>query len=127
MQTKDGLFGLAGLDEFKLHLWSRVTSTDDGVVSWTHLRVIDLERLLATEVVTEPSKDLMRLIGYAEDADVIFVGMDCSIYMIHLKSMQIEEASAKGYYRYVFPYTSFYTPGITTAAGEYQAEQSNVA
>jgi hypothetical protein len=50
MLAEDGCLGSAGLDRFSVHLWSTVASID-GVVSWTHLRVIDLEKLLPPEVV----------------------------------------------------------------------------
>ncbi|KAF7069186.1 hypothetical protein CFC21_074849 [Triticum aestivum] len=40
MLAEDGCLGFARLDRFSLHLWSRVASID-GVVSWTHRRVIE--------------------------------------------------------------------------------------
>ena len=50
-------------------------------------------------------------VGFAEDAGVIFIYVHPSVYMIHLKSMQIEEVSEKGTFGNVLPYKSFYAPG----------------
>ncbi|XP_020160440.1 uncharacterized protein [Aegilops tauschii subsp. strangulata] len=115
--------GCAGVDGFSLHFWSRVASID-GAVTWTRRRVVDLEKLLAAEVVAACMLPV-EPVGYAEDADVIFIYVDPGTYMIRLKSMQITEVSDKGPYTHIFPYTSFYTPGITGGAGEDQAELLN--
>lgn len=88
MLTVDGHLGFASVNRFSLHFWSRVASID-GVVSWTHHRVIDLEKLLAPEVVAA-CMDQVWPVGYAEDANVIFIHVHPRTYMIHLKSMQIE-------------------------------------
>jgi hypothetical protein len=52
-------------------------------------------------------------IGYAQDADVIFIEVYPSgVYMIHLNSMQIEKVSEYGTHAgYICPYRSFYAPG----------------
>ena len=64
-------------------------------------------------------------VGFAEDAGVIFIYVHPSVYMIHLKSMQIEEVPEKGNYSSILPYTSFYAPGITAGGGDDQAELLN--
>ncbi|XP_020160460.1 uncharacterized protein [Aegilops tauschii subsp. strangulata] len=128
MPAEDGLLGLAGVDGFSLHLWSRVVASIDGAVSWTRCRVIDLEKLIAPEILAacivpvEPA-------AYAEDAHVIFIYVNhgMRMYMIHLRSMRIEEVPRKGACRSGFPYTSFYTPGITTGGGDDQAELLNIS
>ncbi|KAF7069154.1 hypothetical protein CFC21_074819 [Triticum aestivum] len=116
MPTEDGCLGLAGVERFNfnLNLWSKVASTD-GVVTWTHLRVIELEKILAPEAVSVCMAGGIgaHAVGCAVDADVIFIDVYPSIYMIHLKAMKIEEVSKERIGRqYVFPYTSFYAPGI---------------
>ncbi|VAI39882.1 unnamed protein product [Triticum turgidum subsp. durum] len=122
MLAEDGCLGFARLDRFSLHLWSRVASID-GVVSWTHRRVIDLEKLLAPQVVAA-CMDRVGLAGYAEDANVIFIHVHPHTYMFHLKSMQIERLQRGISGWFLFPYRSFYTPGpgITTGGGDDQAE-----
>ncbi|VAI84184.1 unnamed protein product [Triticum turgidum subsp. durum] len=108
MPADDGRLGFAGVDKFSLHLWSSVACVD-GMVTWAHCRVIDLENFLALEAVAA-CQYVPDAVGYAEDANVIFIRVDPNIYMIHLNTMQIEEVSEKGAYWFVFPYTSFYTP-----------------
>ncbi|XP_048573888.1 uncharacterized protein LOC125554358 [Triticum urartu] len=129
MSTKDGCLGLAGVERFNfnLNLWSKVASID-GVVTWTHLRVIELEKILAPEAVSACMVGGIgaHAVGCAVDADVIFIDVYPSIYMIHLKSMKIEEVSKKRIGRqYVFPYTSFYTPVITIGGANDQVELLN--
>uniref|UniRef100_A0ACD5XA38 Uncharacterized protein n=1 Tax=Avena sativa TaxID=4498 RepID=A0ACD5XA38_AVESA len=68
---EDGGLGFAGGERFNLHLWSSVACTD-GVVTCQHLRVIDLERFLVPEVVALCTAPVWA-IGYAQDADVIFI------------------------------------------------------
>ncbi|KAF7045150.1 hypothetical protein CFC21_054285 [Triticum aestivum] len=122
MPTDVGWLGLAGVEEFNLHLWSKVVSVD-GVVTWTHQRVIDLKKFLPPEVVAGCMVQDIRAeaVGYAEDADVIFIDVYPSIYMIHLKSMKVKEVSGKLICKYILPYSSFYAPGIAIDGGKDQA------
>jgi hypothetical protein len=117
MPTEDGLLGFAGVDGFDIHLWSMVKSID-GVVTWTRRSTIDLKKLLAPEVVgVKPigfaEEPRVKPIGFAEEPRMIFIYVRSSIYMLHLKSMQIEEVSEKGTYGSIYPYASFYTPGTS--------------
>uniref|UniRef100_A0A453Q737 F-box associated domain-containing protein n=1 Tax=Aegilops tauschii subsp. strangulata TaxID=200361 RepID=A0A453Q737_AEGTS len=113
MPAEDGLVGFAGVDGSSLHLWSRVGSIDGGV-PWTR-RIIDFEELLGPE--TSLCHPL--LVGYAEDADVIFICADTSVYMIHLKSMmKIERWNELDIVFPIFPYTRFYSPAVK-ALGAY--------
>ncbi|VAH97129.1 unnamed protein product [Triticum turgidum subsp. durum] len=114
MPTEDGLLGLVGVDGLNLHLWSLMASID-GLVTWTHQRVIDFKQFLAPEVVATCIYGV-EAIAFAEDAGVIFIYVHPSVYMIHLKSMRIEEVSEKGTYGTVIPYTSFYALGTCHCA-----------
>jgi hypothetical protein len=111
MPTEDGRLGLAGVDSSNnLHLWSMAKGIA-GVVTWTRQRVIDLNKLIAPKVLATCMVGLQP-IGFAEEAGVIFISVDHSVYMIRLKSMQIEEVSEKGSYgSSIYPYASFYSPG----------------
>ncbi|XBI86150.1 hypothetical protein VPH35_094161 [Triticum aestivum] len=112
MPTEDGLLGLAGVEGLNLHLWSLMASID-GLVAWTHQRVINLENFLGPEMGAATPDCFVEAIGFSEDAGVIFIYVHPSLYMIHLKSMRIEEVRKKGHYCRILPYTSFYAPGIT--------------
>ncbi|CAM0901489.1 unnamed protein product [Alopecurus aequalis] len=106
MPAEDRHLGFAGVDGFSLHLWSAVFSFE-GVVTWARRTVINLKKLLAPEAVAM-CMSRVEPVGYAEDAGVIFIYVDPGLYMIHLKSMHVQEVSEKGAYSFVFPYTSFY-------------------
>uniref|UniRef100_A0ACD5WCR1 Uncharacterized protein n=2 Tax=Avena sativa TaxID=4498 RepID=A0ACD5WCR1_AVESA len=127
MPAEDGQLGLAGLGDFSLYLWSNIAFIEEGMmVTWQHRRVIDLKKFLAPEVVAECAAPVWP-IGYAQDADVIFIEVYPSgVYMIHLKSMHIDKVSENmtcgGY---VCAYTSFYAPGINTGGGDHQPELLN--
>ncbi|KAF7057177.1 hypothetical protein CFC21_064500, partial [Triticum aestivum] len=110
MPAEDGGLGLAAVDDLILHvhLFSRVT-TIDGTPVWTLHRAIDLNKFFAPNVVLRCKTVPVRTIGFAEDADVVFIYVYDCVYMLHLKSMQFDEVSEKGIYGSIFPYTSFYT------------------
>ena len=90
---------------------NNTTSTKQPTAAEATSRVIDLEKLIEPEVVAACMLQVVT-VGYAEDASVFFINVDPSIYMIHLKSMQIENVSVHDIYWFIFPYTSLYTPGI---------------
>lgn len=95
MPAADGLFGFAGVDRFRLYLWSRV-ATIDWVVSWTRPRVIALDTFFGLEVVALCSHALP--VGHVEYIYEIFIEVYPIIYMIHLKTMSKFELSNKGIY-----------------------------
>uniref|UniRef100_A0A0A9FEL2 Uncharacterized protein n=1 Tax=Arundo donax TaxID=35708 RepID=A0A0A9FEL2_ARUDO len=87
----------------------------EGSVIWTPRRRIDLEKLLPPHIVTKvnTTDDLTLMpVAFAEEADVIFIRADSSVYMIHAKSMQCTEELMTGKtVRKVYPYASFYAAG----------------
>jgi hypothetical protein len=90
-----------------------VASVIDGTLQWTLRRSIDLEKFLPPDLVDRCKRHTfppVEAIGFAEDADVIFIHADICVYMLHLKSMQFDEVPEKGSYSSIFPYSSFYTP-----------------
>ncbi|EMS56012.1 hypothetical protein TRIUR3_05305 [Triticum urartu] len=82
MLTEYGRLCLAEVEGLNLHLWSLMASID-GLVTWTHERVIDLEKFVAPEVVATCTYGV-EAIDFAEDAWVIFIYVHPSVYMIHL-------------------------------------------
>ncbi|XP_051190016.1 F-box protein At5g03970-like [Lolium perenne] len=113
MPAEDGGIGFAGVkDDLSLHLFSRVASVVDGTLQWTLRRSIDLEKFIPPDLVDRCKRHTfppVEAIGFAEDADVIFIHADICVYMLHLKSMQFDEVPEKGSYSSIFPYSSFYT------------------
>ena len=87
MAMKDGSLGFAHVDSrLTLCVWSRHISSD-GVASWTHHSVVDLNNLLPIE---DPEKR-PRLIGSVEGGDILFVNIDFGVYEIHLMTLEWKE------------------------------------
>jgi hypothetical protein len=55
------------------------------------------------------------LLGYDEDADFMFLYVVDSVYVVQLKLMQSKKLDEIGCtkHSYLFPFNSFYTPGIS--------------
>jgi hypothetical protein len=82
----------------------------DGVVTWAPRGVIDLNKFTVPEVVATCMFQV-KPVGYA---DVVFIFVDPSLYMIQLKSMHIQAVSETGGYWFVFFLTQASTaPGIS--------------
>uniref|UniRef100_A0A0A8ZGJ9 F-box protein AT5G49610-like beta-propeller domain-containing protein n=1 Tax=Arundo donax TaxID=35708 RepID=A0A0A8ZGJ9_ARUDO len=121
IRAEDGGLGFAAVENLSLHLWSRKPDGEGGI-TWTLHRTIDLEKLLPAPVVTKinMTDDLsLRPVGFAEEADVIFIGADSSVYMVHVKSMQCTEVlmTGKKTVHKIYPYASFYAPGVSIGGG----------
>ncbi|PUZ66760.1 hypothetical protein GQ55_3G358700 [Panicum hallii var. hallii] len=95
--------GIAGIKESTLSVWSRDASGHGDVV-WEQSRVIDLDPLL-------PAADDMELLGFAEQANVIFLGTCNGIFTIKLNSELVSKVCEKGDSEMLLPFISFYTPG----------------
>jgi hypothetical protein len=101
--------GISGIKESTLSVWSRDAS-GHGDVGWEQSRVIDLDPLL-------PAADDMELLGFAEQANVIFLGTCNGIFTIKLNSELVSKVCEKGDSEMLLPFISFYTPGTMTILG----------
>ncbi|CAN6212910.1 unnamed protein product [Urochloa humidicola] len=102
MAMEDGRLGFARLEGSRLCLWSR----DDEDVGWALNKVTELEKLLPFDV----SMDYIRLVGFAEGVNVIFVSVSDVVFTIDLNSSKVMEVY-EGSITCVVPYMSFCTPG----------------
>uniref|UniRef100_A0A0A8YRW9 Uncharacterized protein n=1 Tax=Arundo donax TaxID=35708 RepID=A0A0A8YRW9_ARUDO len=60
----------------------------------------------------------LKPVGFAEESDMIFIGSDSSVYMVHAKSMQCTELLMSGKTLHkIYPYASFYAPGVSIGGG----------
>ena len=103
MTLEDASLGFAYLDCLTLYLLSRLIRSD-GVAAWTLHRVVDLKEILP---VQNPKKGL-RLIGFKEGGDIIFMTTDLGIYEINLKKLECKKLWKKTNIRAFIPYMSFY-------------------
>ncbi|CAN6209203.1 unnamed protein product [Urochloa humidicola] len=108
MTAEGGGLGLAGVENYRLHLWS----WQDDAEEWVQNRVIDLKSLLPVHALpTSP-----RLIGFMEGTDTIFMNTNAGAFAIKLSSGQVRKVGKKGRYYSVLPYRSFYTPDLAEAS-----------
>ncbi|KAM0863580.1 hypothetical protein ACQ4PT_044491 [Festuca glaucescens] len=105
MAAEDGGLGIAHLDKFMLHLWSRDSGLD-GVAAWTQHRVLDLKSFLPIE---NPAIKV-EVIGSMEGAAIIFATTALGVYIIDLKMVRSKKLWDRGNLRYLFPFMSFYSP-----------------
>ncbi|GJN25041.1 hypothetical protein PR202_gb12825 [Eleusine coracana subsp. coracana] len=85
----NGYFGLAILSERSIKFWERETQLS-GAATWLLRRTVQLDRVLADLELEEQTSPL-RIVGFAEENNVIFVSADDCIFMIHVESMQFKK------------------------------------
>ncbi|KAL6641619.1 hypothetical protein ACP70R_019800 [Stipagrostis hirtigluma subsp. patula] len=109
MPAEDGGIGFAGVNESKIHFWSRTTD-HHGVSGWVLTRIIDMDKFTLSGLPTGDILLWSSVVGFAEDSDELFLQSESGIFMINIRSMQLSKvAEASG--ADIYPYTSFYTRG----------------
>ena len=112
MPAEDGLLGLASSAwDSSLYLWSRSRMVNaEGVAGWVQLRVIEMRAVLPVTI----TDCKVRVIGYAEGVNVVFVGTCVGTFTINLESGLARKVSPT-VNSPVLPFMSFYTPGMVLA------------
>jgi hypothetical protein len=110
MPMKEGRLGGAGVKETCLYLWS-TEANDYCVASWVQSRVIELLNILPVDALT--ASRTAGVIGFAQEANVIFLNTVAGVFAIDLES----ERARKVYenwktYEVLIPFSNFYIPGI---------------
>ncbi|CAO2034237.1 unnamed protein product [Urochloa humidicola] len=108
LRMEDSGLGLAVLSGVRMQLWEGRASSN-GSVGWTLLKTIQLNQLLSLRSPIDES--LAMIHGYDEDGHVIFVSIDCEVFMIELKSMQFKNLFRADIMLAYHPYRSFCTRG----------------
>ncbi|GJN10415.1 hypothetical protein PR202_ga28506 [Eleusine coracana subsp. coracana] len=109
MTAEGGRLGLAGMEEYNLHLWSWQSGADD-IEDWVH-RVIDINSLLpVTALTTSP-----RLVGFTEGSNTVLMNTDVGAFAIELNSRNVRKIGERGLCYSILPYMSFYTPDLAEA------------
>ncbi|CAM0947739.1 unnamed protein product [Alopecurus aequalis] len=91
MRAEGGGLGFLLLSEYNrvTQLWKRVTDCG-GVSSWVLDKTIELDKLILA-LKTRDEREHMRILGFAEDNNVVSLWTFQGIYMIYLTSLQFEE------------------------------------
>jgi hypothetical protein len=105
---EDGpLLGLARLLCSRLCVWSR-NADPEVVAGWVQFRGIDLLTLI-------PFRRSVQVVGSTEGFGIIFVGTDDGVFAMELKSGDVRKVGEHWEHLTIFPFMSFFTPGIVLA------------
>ncbi|XP_047052187.1 uncharacterized protein LOC124657717 isoform X2 [Lolium rigidum] len=125
LRGEDNGIGLAILStlELSIQLWVRKFKCD-GVFSWVLQNTVQLD-----ELFSRPARirQLVFMLGYDEDTNVIFLSSDSHDFILQLESMQFNYIGRRKYRspRESCPYTNFCTAVRSTAGGDGGAENVN--
>ncbi|RCV09891.1 hypothetical protein SETIT_2G066100v2 [Setaria italica] len=104
MPMEDGSLGFADVLCSRICLWSW-NAGPDVVAGWVRCRDIELQTLTHF-------RNYVEVVASAEGFGTIFVSTDDGVFTIELKSGRKWKVGERGEYFAIFPFTSFYTPGI---------------
>ncbi|KAF7027081.1 hypothetical protein CFC21_039153 [Triticum aestivum] len=110
IQAEGGAVGIAVLSYNTLQLWQR-TVNHRGDAIWLSCKIVLLRNLINIPPRTGRKRECLRLVGYDEATDVIFLGIRDSVYMVQPKSMQTRQLNVTHSPNYCYPFTSFFPPG----------------
>lgn len=115
MRAEGGELGFFYLSSFTAQLWRRKTDCD-GVYSWVLGRTIELDKLLSLNT----GNGWVPLIrGFAENNNVVFLGTNIGVFMVHLESLKFKNLFEPSISLYYHPLECVYTAGI---GGEHDAD-----
>ncbi|KAI4986309.1 hypothetical protein ZWY2020_018939 [Hordeum vulgare] len=107
---EDGGLGVSQSLDSHLKLWSRevaTNGTDDA--RWVLSRVIDLKILLPMRALARADYSLL-VLGFAEEANVIFVNTVAGLFTIELHSERVRKVCDDHGFCNLVPVVGFYTP-----------------
>ncbi|KAF7082913.1 hypothetical protein CFC21_086746 [Triticum aestivum] len=118
MRADDGGLGFLFLSDFSAQLWKRKTDCD-GAAPWVLGRTIELDKLLSLNLHNERAP--LRILGYAEENNVVFLSTVHGVFMIQLDPLQSNNvvflSTVLGVSPLYYPFESIYTAGMGIAGG----------
>jgi hypothetical protein len=109
IHAEDGAIGFAILSYPHFHMWRR-NANDRGVATWVSWKTIEIHSILGLPPQIEGMP--VRLLGYDEDDECLFLYVVDTAYMVQLKSAQSKKLYTEHIINFRFyPFNSFYTPG----------------
>ncbi|XP_073365883.1 uncharacterized protein [Aegilops tauschii subsp. strangulata] len=121
IEAEGGVVGLAAVSQLKLQMWQRKLDCR-GVAMWLKGKTVSLRKLLKIPPQTLTRNEWLKVVGYDEDTDVIFLARYDGIYMVQPKSMQARKLNGTGSTYYCYTFTSSYPLGTTIEGGANGAE-----
>uniref|UniRef100_A0A8I7BAD5 Uncharacterized protein n=1 Tax=Hordeum vulgare subsp. vulgare TaxID=112509 RepID=A0A8I7BAD5_HORVV len=107
---EDGRLGVSQSLDTDLKFWSRevaTNGTDDA--RWVLSRVIELENLLPMRALARAEYSLL-VLGFAEEANVIFINTVAGLFTIELHSERVRKVCDDHGFCNLVPVVGFYTP-----------------
>ncbi|KAM3336657.1 hypothetical protein ACQJBY_030590 [Aegilops geniculata] len=115
IEAEDGAVGLAAVSQLKLQMWQRKLDCR-GVAIWLKWKTLSLRKLLKIPPHTVTRNEWLKVVGYDEDTDVIFLARHDGVYVVQPKSMQARKVNGTGSTYYCYTFTSSY-PLVTAITG----------
>ncbi|XP_024310678.1 uncharacterized protein LOC112268788 [Brachypodium distachyon] len=113
MLSENGRLGAAVARDSRLILWSREPE-DGGDARWVQSSVIDLAKLLPIgDPVTESSETSPKVMGFANEANTVFVGTVAGLFTIELQSQGVRKVHEDREFSSLIPLVGFYSPCCT--------------
>ncbi|VAH56584.1 unnamed protein product [Triticum turgidum subsp. durum] len=112
IQAGDGVVGLAVLSYPFFQMWQREVNFH-GVATWVLQKTIEIHSIGLPPQIGRGTGAKKTIVGYSEDADVVFILVGDSLCMVQLKSMQCKRLCETNHSVCYYPLTSFYVPGTS--------------
>ncbi|VAI42259.1 unnamed protein product [Triticum turgidum subsp. durum] len=104
-QAEDGGLGFLSLSGFSAKLWKRKTKYD-GIASWVMEKNIELDKLLKIPMDPNRNEHVIKVIGFAENNNAVFLYTKIGIVAIHLESLQFKKLPGSRSVAYYYPFES---------------------
>ncbi|KAF7034797.1 hypothetical protein CFC21_045764 [Triticum aestivum] len=117
IQAEGGGVGLAVLSYPFFQMWQRDVNFH-GVATWVLQKTFEIHSILGLPPhIGRGTGARKTIVGYSEDADVVFILVGDSLCMVQLKSMQCKRLCETNHSVCYYPLTSFYVPGDFSSMG----------
>ncbi|XP_047085523.1 uncharacterized protein LOC124696908 [Lolium rigidum] len=112
IRAEDDALGLAIFSHCRFEVWQRMVNCHGGT-TWLLHNAFETHTLLGLP----PRIRGMKILGYDEDKDAIFLFVDANVYMVQLLSMQFRRLYESCYPINCHPFASFYAADIAIPEG----------
>ncbi|XP_037455563.1 uncharacterized protein LOC119325946 [Triticum dicoccoides] len=107
VRAEGGGLGLILWTGCNIQLWKRKNDCDGGA-SWVLGRTIELDKLL----FLNSEEDDIKILGFAEENNVLLLWTGGALFMVHLESLQFKRVFESVHIPHCQPFESVYTAGI---------------
>ncbi|KAK8458835.1 hypothetical protein SEVIR_2G020900v4 [Setaria viridis] len=118
VEAKDGRLGVADVEGYNLHIWSRQAAGSNGIEQWVKDQVIKLDMVPSIATLGPSAK--FNVVGFGEGTNIIFISANAGIFVVWRNSGRVMKAGEKRavmarFLNPMFSFQSFYTPALGPA------------